>query len=67
LTSFLQSLSIARSDDTILSVNDKPVAAIRDVLDAIGLDVGKTLVFKIKKLDGQERYVKVTTAPARDQ
>ena len=59
------SLSLS-SDDTILEVNGKPVSAIRDVLDAIGLDVGKTLSIKIRKLDGRESYVKLTTAPARD-
>lgn len=62
---FSLALSLSQtSDDTILEVNNKPVTAIRDVLDAIGLEVGKTLSFKIRKLDGREQICKVTTAPA---
>jgi S1-C subfamily serine protease len=55
-------LSFYYSGDIILGVNDKDVHSVRDVLDEIGLEVGKQLDLRVMRSD-QERYVTLITAP----
>jgi S1-C subfamily serine protease len=50
------------SGDIILEVNGKKTTAMRDVMSAIGLDVGKTLFIKTRRSSGREEILKVITA-----
>ncbi len=51
------------SGDVIVEVNGKVVSGVRDVLDAIGLEVGKTIEFKIQRNRSQEYIFQLITAP----
>lgn len=47
----------------IVEVNGKPVSGVRDVLDAIGLEVGKSIEFKLQRQRNQAVTVHLITAP----
>lgn len=49
----------------IVEVNEKIVNGVRDVLDAIGLEVGKSLEFRVRKRSGDIKSVRVITAPEK--
>jgi S1-C subfamily serine protease len=67
LPSFLPlSFSSSDSGDVFVEVNHKPVRTIRDILDSIGLDVGKTIEFKIQR-DNRDMMVSLTTAPEKQK
>jgi S1-C subfamily serine protease len=51
------------SGDIIVEVNGKKVTGVRDVLDVIGLDVGKIIEFKLVRGQDQEFLTRLTTAP----
>eukprot|EP01040_Poterioochromonas_malhamensis_P013116 gene13116-14397_t len=51
------------SGDVIIEVNGRPVSGVRDVLDAIGLEVGKTIEFKLQRQRGNEVVARLVTAP----
>jgi S1-C subfamily serine protease len=52
------------SGDFITAVDGKPVTGMRDVLDAVGLEVGKTIEMKLQRGGaGAEVTVYLTTAP----
>ena len=46
-----------------MEVNGKEVTNVRDVLDAIGLEVGKSLDLKIKRQSYGELTLNMITAP----
>ncbi len=50
------------SGDVISEVNGKQVTTVRDVLDAIGLEVGKKIDFKLTR-NGSEVTASLVTAP----
>lgn len=50
----------------IVAIGGKRVTNTRDVLEAIGMDVGKTLEVRIRKSDGNEKVVYLTTSPEKD-
>eukprot|EP01031_Cornospumella_fuschlensis_P026820 gene26820-32405_t len=56
-------LSGVQSGDVIISINQKPVHSVRDVLNEIGLVVGRELVLKIMSADGTEKEVRLVTSP----
>jgi S1-C subfamily serine protease len=67
LSPFRSSLfSSSDSGDVFVEVNHKPVRNIRDILDSIGLDVGKTIEFKIQR-DNRDMMVSLTTAPEKQK
>ena len=37
------------SGDFIIAVDDKPITGVRDVLDAVGMDVGKTVKIQLRR------------------
>ena len=52
------------SGDLILEVNNKPVTDVHDVLNEVGLEVGKTLSFKIQRHQQGDIYnMALVTAP----
>mmetsp|Transcript_11629 Transcript_11629/g.16004 ORF Transcript_11629/g.16004 Transcript_11629/m.16004 type:complete len:213 (+) Transcript_11629:2-640(+) len=54
-----------QSGDIIMEVNGKEVKSMRDVLEVIGLEVGKTIQFKVKRHSVGEITLTLTTAPER--
>lgn len=53
-----------QSGDVIISVDGKKVTnGIPDILSCIGLEIGKSLVFEIKRKPGVDKIITVTTAP----
>jgi len=44
-------------------VNGKEVSGTRDVLEVIGLEVGKTIEFKVKRPEVGDLTITLTTAP----
>lgn len=53
------------SGDVISEVNGKAVTSVRDVLDAIGLDVGKRIEFKLTRNGNKDLLVTLITAPEK--
>ena len=47
----------------IVEVNGKKVNGVRDILDAIGLEVGKVIDFKLQRGNDQEATARLVTAP----
>lgn len=56
-----------QSGDLIVKVDGKKVKGVRDVLDAIGLDVGRTIEFGVRRQNGEEATCKVTLASEHDR
>jgi S1-C subfamily serine protease len=52
-----------RSGDLITKIDGKRVKGVRDVLDAIGFDVGRTVQFVIKRQGGDEATLQIKLAP----
>lgn len=50
------------SGDVIVGVNGRDVRSVRDVLDAIGLEVGRVVDFKVQRAE-RELNVSLVTAP----
>eukprot|EP00607_Mallomonas_marina_P000088 CAMPEP_0182425008 /NCGR_PEP_ID=MMETSP1167-20130531/11331_1 /TAXON_ID=2988 /ORGANISM="Mallomonas Sp, Strain CCMP3275" /LENGTH=131 /DNA_ID=CAMNT_0024605293 /DNA_START=731 /DNA_END=1122 /DNA_ORIENTATION=+ len=43
-----------RKGDVVLEVDGKTVTSVRDVLGCIGMDIGRTLVFRVRRSNGKE-------------
>ena len=54
--------ALIHSGDVIVEVDDKAVTGVKTVLDAIGLDVGKEVHFRIIR-ESQYVELNLTTAP----
>ena len=51
--------------DIIDEVDGKKVTGVRDILDAIGFDVGKEIILKIKRNQYEDLTFRVLTAPEK--
>ena len=53
------------SGDTIEEVGGKVVKSARDIYDAIGLNINKTIEFKVQRANGERATLYVTSAAER--
>ena len=56
-----------QSGDVIVKVDGKKVKGVRDILDAIGMDVGRTVEFAVQRQTGEQTVCRVTPAPESDR
>eukprot|EP01041_Mallomonas_annulata_P003837 gene3835-7640_t len=52
-----------KSGDIVLEIDGKKISTVREVLDCIGLEVGRTLTLTVRRSSGNETQLHVTTAP----
>jgi len=46
----------------VLDIDGKSVGSVKEVLDCIGMEVGRTLTFTVRHSNGQVESVRVATA-----
>ena len=53
------------SGDVIVEVNSRPVRGVRDVLDSLGLEVGREMTLKVMRRDSKSAVSEYVTVRLR--